>query len=66
MTNSSNFLVTILNLKILFNFSVKVLHFTQNKQKYGIQFKIHFAGRTNNECFKFHFFVKFHQHFRNH
>ena len=33
MTNSSNFLVTILNLEILFNFSVQVLRFTQTNEK---------------------------------
>ena len=33
MTNSSNFLITILNLEILFNFSVHVLRFTQTNQK---------------------------------
>ena len=32
-TNSSNFLVTILNLEILFNFSVQVLRFTQTNKK---------------------------------
>ena len=32
MTNSSNFLVTILNLEILFNFRIKVLHFTQTNK----------------------------------
>ena len=33
MTNSSNFLVAILNLEILFNFSVQVLRFTQTNRK---------------------------------
>ena len=33
MTNSSNFLVTILNLEILLNFSMQVLRFTQTKNK---------------------------------
>ena len=33
MTNSSIFLVTLLNLKILFNFSVQVLRFTQTNKK---------------------------------
>ena len=33
MTNSSNFLVTILNLEILFDFSVQVLRFTQTNKK---------------------------------
>ena len=33
MTNSSNFLVTILNLEILFNFSLQVLRFTQTNKK---------------------------------
>ena len=33
MTNSSNFLVTILNLENLFNFSVQVLRFTQTNKK---------------------------------
>ena len=33
MTNSSSFLVTILNLEILFNFSVLVLRFTQTNKK---------------------------------
>ena len=32
MTNSSNFLETILNLEILFNFSVQVLRFTQTSK----------------------------------
>ena len=33
MTNSSKFLVTILNLEILFNFSLQVLRFTQTNKK---------------------------------
>ena len=33
MTNSSTFLVTILNLKILFNLSVQILRFTQTNKK---------------------------------
>ena len=33
MTNSSNFLVIILNVVILFNFSVQVLLFTQTNKK---------------------------------
>ena len=33
MTNSSKFLVTILNLEILFNFSVQVLRYTQTNTK---------------------------------
>ena len=33
MTNSSNFLVTIFNFQILFNFSVQVLRFTQTNKK---------------------------------
>ena len=33
MTNSSNFLVTILNLEILFNFSLQVLRLTQTNKK---------------------------------
>ena len=33
MTNSSNSFVTILNLEILFNFSVQVLRFTQTNKK---------------------------------
>ena len=33
MTNLSNFLVTILSLEILFNFSVQVLRFTQTNKK---------------------------------
>ena len=33
MTNSSNFLVTILNLEILLNFSMQVLRFTQTNKK---------------------------------
>ena len=33
MTNSSNFLVTILNLGTLFNFSLQVLRFTQTNEK---------------------------------
>ena len=33
MTNSSNFLVTVLNLKILVNFSVQVMRFTQTNNK---------------------------------
>ena len=33
MTNSSNFLVTILNLEMLFNFSVQVLRFTETNKK---------------------------------
>ena len=33
MTNSSNFLVAILNLEKLFNFSVQVLRFTQTNKK---------------------------------
>ena len=33
MTNASTFLVTILNLEIVFSFSVQVLRFTQSKQK---------------------------------
>ena len=33
MTNSSNFLVTILNLETLFNFSVQILRFTQTNKK---------------------------------
>ena len=42
MTNSSNFLVTILNLKILFNFSMQVLRFTQtdNKTVYNTKFTL--------------------------
>ena len=64
MTNSSFFLVTILNLEILFNFSVQALRFTQTnqkkkkkkkKKKNGLQHKIHFTGRTLNLCFKFRF-----------
>ena len=40
MTNSSIFLVAILNLKMLFNFSVQVLRFTQTNKKtvYNTQF----------------------------
>ena len=33
MTNSSNFLVNILNLESLFNFSVQVLRYTQTNAK---------------------------------
>ena len=33
MSSLSNFLVTILNLEILFNFSVQVLRFTQTNKK---------------------------------
>ena len=33
MTNSSNFLVTIFNFEILFNFSEQVLRFTQTNKK---------------------------------
>ena len=33
MTNSSNFLVTILNLEIVFNFSMQVLRFTETNKK---------------------------------
>ena len=33
MTNSSNFLVTIINLEILFNFNMQVLRFTQTNKK---------------------------------
>ena len=39
MTNSSNFLVTILNLEILFNFRVQVLRFNQTNQKTGYHTK---------------------------
>ena len=42
MTNSSNFLVTILNLEILLNFSVQVLRLTQTNKKtvYNIKFTL--------------------------
>ena len=42
MTNSSNFLVTILNLEILLNFSMQVLRFTQtnNKTAYNTKFTL--------------------------
>ena len=42
MTNSSIFLVTILNLEILFNLSVPILRFTQtnNKTVYNTKFSL--------------------------
>ena len=42
MTNSSNFLVTILNLEILFNLSVQILRFTltNNKTVYNTKFTL--------------------------
>ena len=42
MTNSSKFLVTILNIEILFSFRVQVLRFTQtnNKTVYNTKFTL--------------------------
>ena len=65
MTNSSNFLVSILNLKILFNFSVKVLRFTQTNKntEYNTKFTL---GEGPKIYVLISFYVKFPQNLRNH
>ena len=56
MTNSSNFLVTILNLDFLFNFSVQVLRFTQtnNKTVYNTKFTLMEGPKIYVLNFNFH------------
>ena len=66
MKNSLNVLLTILNLEILFNFSVKVLRFTQTNKntEYNTQFTLREGPNIN--VLNFVFFVKFPQNLRNH
>ena len=49
MTNSSKILVTILNFEILFNFSLRVLRFTQTntKTEYNTKFTLREGTKIN-------------------
>ena len=66
MTNSSNFLVTILILEILFNFSVQELRFTQTNIKTGYNTKFTLLEGPKIYVLNFIFFVKISQNLRNH
>ena len=57
MTNSSKFLVTIVKFKILFNFSLRVLRFTQRTRK-GNTTQNTLRGKDLNLMFLISFFRK--------